>query len=43
MGRYQTKKVNTNQQMNTPDGWPTEFPKCVIGIDRDGVINEWKM
>jgi len=42
MGRYQTKKVDTNQQMNTADGWPTEFPKCVIGIDRDGVINEWK-
>ena len=31
-----------SQQMMTPDGWPTEFPKCVIGIDRDGVINEWK-
>ena len=42
MGRYQTKKVESNQQMMTPDGWPTEFPKCVIGIDRDGVINEWK-
>lgn len=42
MGRYQTKKVDTNQQMMTSDGWPTEFPKCVIGIDRDGVINEWK-
>ena len=42
MGRYQTKKVEVNQQMMTPDGWPTEFPKCVIGIDRDGVINEWK-
>ena len=42
MGRYQTKKVEDNQQMMTPDGWPTEFPKCVIGIDRDGVINEWK-
>ena len=42
MGRYQTKKVESNRQMMTPDGWPTEFPKCVIGIDRDGVINEWK-
>ena len=24
------------------DDWPKEFPKEVIGIDRDGVINEWK-
>ena len=25
-----------------PEDWPKEFPKEVIGIDRDGVINEWK-
>lgn len=51
MGRYQTKVAPSlnpqNQQTNqgsqfSPENWPTEFPKCVIGIDRDGVINEWK-
>ena len=51
MGRYQTKVAPSlnpqNQQTNqsqqfSPQDWPTEFPKCVIGIDRDGVINEWK-
>jgi D-glycero-D-manno-heptose 1,7-bisphosphate phosphatase len=49
MGRYQTKispsqnfdQQSLNQQFD-PQDWPTEFPKCVIGIDRDGVINEWK-
>jgi len=25
-----------------PKDWPKEFPKEVIGIDRDGVINQWK-
>ena len=25
-----------------PTDWPTEFPNGMIGIDRDGVINEWK-
>ena len=25
-----------------PNDWPTEFPNGMIGIDRDGVINEWK-
>ena len=25
-----------------PEDWPKEFPNGVIGIDRDGVINEWK-
>ena len=25
-----------------PEDWPKEFPKEVIVIDRDGVINEWK-
>lgn len=48
MGRYQTRvaPVQDSQQIPTqqfnPQDWPTEFPKCVIGIDRDGVINEWK-
>jgi D-glycero-D-manno-heptose 1,7-bisphosphate phosphatase len=47
MGRYQ--KRSGGQQMSTgqqsqfdSNDWPTEFPKCVIGIDRDGVIVEWK-
>lgn len=44
MGRYQTKQFFTEQQQQqyNPNDWPTEFPKCIIGIDRDGVINEWK-
>lgn len=46
MGRYQTntsKVQNSSQQQNFfPENWPSEFPNCVIGIDRDGVINEWK-
>lgn len=25
-----------------PEDWPKEFKTGVIGIDRDGVINEWK-
>ena len=49
MGRYQAKiapsqnfdQQSLNHQFD-PQDWPTEFPKCVIGIDRDGVINEWK-
>ncbi len=28
-------------QYNSQD-WPTDFPNVVVGIDRDGVINEWK-
>ena len=32
-----------NQQSQySPEDWPTTFTKSVIGIDRDGVINEWK-
>lgn len=50
MGRYTTKvgsfqPNSSSQPINQefdPQNWPTEFPKCVIGIDRDGVINEWK-
>lgn len=52
MGRYQTKVAPSQNPQNfqqqgvdqqfSPQDWPTEFPKCVIGIDRDGVINEWK-
>ena len=51
MRRYQTKvapSLNPQNQQTTqgsqfsPENWPTEFSKCVIGIDRDGVINEWK-
>lgn len=49
MGRYQSQfppsadqQTNPPQPQYSPQDWPTEFPKCVIGIDRDGVINEWK-
>ena len=28
--------------MYNPEDWPKEFNTGVIGIDRDGVINEWK-
>lgn len=38
----ETPFLNQQQSQFSPDDWPTEFPKCVIGIDRDGVINEWK-
>jgi len=32
-----------NQQPQySPEDWPSTFTKSVIGIDRDGVINEWK-
>ena len=27
------------QQQNLPEGWPTVFPKPIVGLDRDGVIN----
>lgn len=30
------------QGQYTPQDWPTSFPKPMIGIDRDGVIIEWK-
>ena len=33
---------STGYSQYTPEDWPKEFPKEVIGIDRDGVINEWK-
>ena len=54
MGRYKSAKppsqVPTTPDGSPPPGysqynsddWPKEFPKEVIGIDRDGVINEWK-
>lgn len=47
MGRYQTKiapsqNLQSTGQTFSQQDWPVEFPKCVIGIDRDGVINEWK-
>lgn len=38
----ETPFLNQQQSQFSPEDWPTEFPKCVIGIDRDGVINEWK-
>ena len=27
------------QQQNLPPDWPTVFPKSIVGLDRDGVIN----
>jgi len=27
------------QQQNLPDNWPKIFPKPIVGLDRDGVIN----
>ena len=30
------------QGSQPPADWPTTFNGPVIGIDRDGVINEWK-
>ena len=27
------------QQQNLPPGWPKVFPKSIVGLDRDGVIN----
>ena len=26
-------------QQELPEGWPTVFPKVIVGLDRDGVIN----
>jgi D-glycero-D-manno-heptose 1,7-bisphosphate phosphatase len=34
--------MNQQQPQYSPEDWPTTFTKSVIGIDRDGVINEWK-
>jgi D-glycero-D-manno-heptose 1,7-bisphosphate phosphatase len=54
MGRYKTKSATPtqnptqpspflNQQPQySPEDWPKTFTKPVIGIDRDGVINQWK-
>ena len=54
MGRYKTKSSTptqnptqpspflNKQQQYSPEDWPKTFTKSVIGIDRDGVINEWK-
>ena len=27
------------QQQNVPADWPKLFPKSIVGLDRDGVIN----
>lgn len=39
MARYSIDQIKT---IAASAGWPTDFPKPVIGIDRDGVINQWK-
>jgi len=33
--------MNQQSQYSSED-WPSTFTKSVVGIDRDGVINEWK-
>ena len=30
------------QSQYNPQDWPTTFPKPTVGIDRDGVVIEWK-
>jgi D-glycero-D-manno-heptose 1,7-bisphosphate phosphatase len=51
MGRFSIEKSLNNPQQNlmqpngqpmSPAGWPTQFPKESIGIDRNGVIVEDK-
>ena len=34
--------VNQQKSQYSPENWPSTFTKSSIGIDRDGVINEWK-
>ena len=41
MGMPPQQQMGQQGQYN-PQDWPTSFPKPMIGIDRDGVIIEWK-
>ena len=41
MGMPPQQQMGQQGQYNQQD-WPTSFPKSTIGIDRDGVILEWK-
>ena len=41
MGMPPQQQMGQQGQYNQQD-WPTSFPKPMIGIDRDGVIVEWK-
>ena len=41
MGMPPQQQMGQQGQYNQQD-WPTSFPKPMIGIDRDGVILEWK-
>ena len=41
MGMPPQQQMGQQGQYNQQD-WPTSFPKPMIGIDRDGVIIEWK-
>ena len=41
MGMPPQQQMGQQGQYN-PQDWPTSFPKPMIGIDRDGVILEWK-
>ena len=44
MSRYTLELINSIKSVKTSfsDPFPTEFNKPVIGVDRDGVIAEWK-
>ena len=35
-------QMGQQQSQYNQQDWPTSFPKAMIGIDRDGVIIEWK-
>jgi D-glycero-D-manno-heptose 1,7-bisphosphate phosphatase len=41
MGMPPQQQMGQQGQYNQQD-WPTSFPKPMVGIDRDGVIIEWK-
>ena len=41
MGMPPQQQMGQQGQYN-PQDWPTSFPKPTIGMDRDGVIIEWK-
>tara|TARA_B100001250_G_scaffold364672_1_gene344905 strand:- start:2710 stop:3432 length:723 start_codon:yes stop_codon:yes gene_type:complete len=40
--QQQMGQQGQSQSEYNPQDWPTSFPKPMIGMDRDGVIIEWK-
>ena len=34
-----TQEPSQQPQQELPPDWPTVFPKSIVGLDRDGVIN----